>query len=869
MVRAEDNGADSTHIPQTTTTASASADQRPSGDAMVDVDVSQPSNVPDAPHLSSESEAAAAVVVVVNDEICPKATTANEGSNPGSDDAAPGKVQQLNKDFGALLVSGATDGEAKNPGEENKVAPPPFENMEIKTVSSNDHMGSPILKIVHELLGPPPAENSSPSSDVNDVPGRSSLNNNSTDEVTEAVASPHDPLGISCRENAISADASQPSSDPANPTRSELHHFQAEEKEEAIEDNANDYQNQIVPATDTVSTDIEEPPRKGTAESPRENSGSATPTNEENLGLKEQKNSSAETEGFVEDAPLIGSVSLENKESTRGCNIIVERDNQPESEIPDSATERSSVVRDQGGIHELNQEIDQVQSVQADGNASVGHDTDGMMERTAEEEEWLSMGLGLGDALRQILQLTEEKDSSLATCQATYQDKAQAEALFAKSQSRLETEMSLRADFESQVQQGHQTLKSYQERLASYETMEDDLRKAEANLVTLASEKSKIELEVQKLQVLKDESKQKEVVLSNRLNDAKKKEAKESTAAGRLEADNENLRDDLKLIKDELQNTQKAKAKLESNMAKLKSRAVERVKQAETALSEERELNEERKKKMKVFVETKAQELRDARGSANDTQKELEETRASLRSSRDREEGIHTDLEASRLKYRELQRNMERMKRNSDQLHLAGNSLEQELEKSANETEEHKKKRISAKHEIMQMVRLLESERSVSAKLRESVKFTFTPKALSQQELLNEALSDFQVELERLATKTGKTLLPSSESNEQDLALERADSSEINGSRKSRKRITKADMDTERLVSNLEQETQHVSKGIMALAGSIERMRSLLNEDYGCMTFFSNILAAGTGEAKHIKLGDSDDHEENNSDQFV
>ena len=124
--------------------------------------------------------------------------------------------------------------------------------------------------------------------------------------------------------------------------------------------------------------------------------------------------------------------------------------------------------------------------------------------------------------------------------------------------------------------------------------------------------------------------------------------------------------------------------------------------------------------------------------------------------------------------------------------------------------------------------------------------------------------------MERLAAKTGKTLLPSSESNEQDVAMERADSSEINGSKKSRKRSSKADMDTERLISNLEQETQHVSKGIIALAGSIERMRSLLNEDYGCMTYFSNILAASsTGEAKHQKLGDREDHEENNSDQFV
>merc|ERR1712032_1291449 len=174
-----------------------------------------------------------------------------------------------------------------------------------------------------------------------------------------------------------------------------------------------------------------------------------------------------------------------------------------------------------------------------------------------------------------------------------------------------------------------------------------------------------------------------------------------------------------------------------------------------------------------------------------------------------------------------------------------GNSLEQELEKSASETEEHKKKRMSAKHEIMQMVRTLEAERSVCSKLRESVKFTFTPKALSQQELLNECLRDFESELGRLASKMGKTLPPSAEPKEQDRDVpDREATSEANGLtlRKSKK---SRNMDTERLLSNLEQETQHVSKGIMALAGRIECMKSLLNEEsmFSCMSYFSNILA--------------------------
>ena len=496
-------------------------------------------------------------------------------------------------------------------------------------------------------------------------------------------------------------------------------------------------------------------------------------------------------------------------------------------------------------------------------------------ERTEEEEEWLSMGLGLGDALRQIVALTDERDSALIICREKEDGKSQAEALLVEVQSRLEAEMNRRAESDSEVRKVRETLKSYEERLAGYEKMEDTLEQVQANLVTVVTEKSKLELEVQKLREIRDESEQKEVVLSNRLNDAKKKEANKSTAAGRLEADNEALREELKSIKAELETTSKMKAKLENNMEKLKTKAVERVKQAETALAEERELNEERKKKMKVFVETKADELREAKDSANDMQKELEETRASLRSSRDREETFQKELDAARLKHREIQREMERMKRNSEQIQKMGNNLEQELEKSASETEEHKKKRMSAKHEIMQMVRTLEAERAVSSKLRESVKFTFTPKALSQQELLTEALRDFELELERLAHKTGKTLQPSPESS-LGVQPDSTEASDTNGAYRKKKTRSKADMDTERLISNLEQETQSVSKGIMALSGSIERMRSLLNEEnmFGCVAYFSNVLAAATGtEARHQRLGDSDDahdHEEsNNSDRFV
>ena len=493
---------------------------------------------------------------------------------------------------------------------------------------------------------------------------------------------------------------------------------------------------------------------------------------------------------------------------------------------------------------------------------------------TEEEAEWLSLGLGLADALKQIVALTEERDAALVMCQEKEEESglnAQSEALLVEVQTRLQTEMDRRAESDSEVRKLKEEIQRYEDQLLRFSTLEDDYEKAQANLVMIVSEKSKLEAEIVKLREFEDESKQKEVLLSSRLNEAKKKEANKGQAAGRLEAENEALKEELEKTKGELAATTHAKAKVESNMEKLKTKAVERVKQAETALAEERELNEERKRKMKTFVESKAEELREAKESFSDMQIELQETRTSLRSSRDREESIQQELEASRVKYRELQRDMERLKRSQQEMHKMGSTLEHELEKSASETEEHKKKRMSAKHELMTMVRTLEVEKSVSGKLRESIKFTFTPKALSQQQLLTECLKDFELELERLASKLGKTLSLPPQNAEQPSAGEpssNVNSHDANGSaKKGRKstRAAKADTDTERLISNLEHETQTVSKGIMSLASSIERMRSLMDEDhtFNCMAYFSNVLAAvGHQEARHQRLGNDVDNDD-------
>lgn len=210
------------------------------------------------------------------------------------------------------------------------------------------------------------------------------------------------------------------------------------------------------------------------------------------------------------------------------------------------------------------------------------------------------------------------------------------------------------------------------------------------------------------------------------------------------------------------------------------------------------------------------------------------------------------------------------MKKNSEQLHQMGDNLELELHKSTQETEEHKNKRQTAKHELMAMLKKLEAEQALCLRLKDSVKFTFTPKALSQQQLLTESLQDFEADLLKLSRRLGKPLPPSpplvGDSNDGNVGAENGsvslrgggiESSSGHGStsatsslgggfkRGSTKRSSsRSELDTSRLLSNLECETQSVSKCIMALGSAVERLHVLLDDsgDKSCASTINSLF---------------------------
>jgi len=232
-------------------------------------------------------------------------------------------------------------------------------------------------------------------------------------------------------------------------------------------------------------------------------------------------------------------------------------------------------------------------------------------------------------------------------------------------------------------------------------------------------------------------------------------------------------------------------------------------------------------------------------------QVELNHTTRSLGDLNARWKQLHAQWVQSQTRNRELQRDLQRIKKDSEKQHKVGDTLEMKLSSSAKETEEHKNKRLAAKNELMTVLHTLEAEREVAARLRDSMKFTFTPKALSQQQLLNESVQDFETQLVKLSIRLRRTLPPAA-SDEID-GTNNGEEEDVNDDDwvenmdEDGDEATRTDSDTHRLIEKLNRETQQVSKCIMAIVGGIERLHLLLDADADrtCYSVLNEILSAG------------------------
>jgi len=527
------------------------------------------------------------------------------------------------------------------------------------------------------------------------------------------------------------------------------------------------------------------------------------------------------------------------------------------------------------------QSQDQLHDIGNDGNTTVSgdhaHDVDTesqQQQQQQQDDQTQQQQTPQIELLQQqIISLTLERDSAESQLQSNKlsnidnedkqlqkeeaQERQQQQLALIEMEAKFQIQTTQKAELEHKY---HTLQNKYESHLQNHSTLEDEIEKSKASIIQITTSKTSIENEVTNLRTLRDTNERTQAVLHNRLNDAKKKEAQRSTTANRLQIENTRLTEQLAATKTDLKRTTASKDKLDSSLEKLKRKVVERVKASEAALVEERNLNEERKRKMKAFVEHKAEELRKAKILNDELRAELVETTGALENVRNKVETVGDECTRVQNRNRDLVREVTRMKKNSEQLHQMGDNLELELHKSTQETEEHRNKRQTAKHELMAMLKKLEAEQAVCLKLKDSVKFTFTPKALSQQQLLTESLQDFEADLLKLSRRIGKPLPPSplseGDSSEGNVGAENSslgvsggdvESSSRHGSTPSKRAprlSSRSELDTSRLLANLECETQSVSKCIMALGSAVERLHVLLDDsgDRSCVSTINSLF---------------------------
>jgi hypothetical protein len=431
------------------------------------------------------------------------------------------------------------------------------------------------------------------------------------------------------------------------------------------------------------------------------------------------------------------------------------------------------------------------------------------------------------------------------------------DAIMVEIQANLHEQMTQRAEAEDSLRRARAETQQLEQQLAllreETDTRIEDLNQ---NLIMVVEEQSTLVLELVKIREERDEQARKEAALTSRLNAAKKKEGAKANKDDHYEEQLDSLENHVEEANAELTKVQGENGKMKNELTEVKDYSRQKIKQLETLLADERKLNDERKRKMKSFVEAKTEEVRSSKADSLSFQTELDQTNRGFKELNQRLTQLHAQWVQSQTRNRELQRDMNKIQNDSERMHKVGGTLEMKLSRSAQETEEHKNKRLTAKSELIAVLRQLEVEQEVNSRMRDSIKFTFTPKALSQQQIIQETLDDFESQLQKLAIRLGRPLAPRPENgafaSSRDMSDKSADMEDvpddgdiINGESSATDRLSLSEVTTGRLLTSLESETQRVSQCIMTFTTSVERMNVVLQGrgSRNCVSSLQDLLS--------------------------
>ena len=511
----------------------------------------------------------------------------------------------------------------------------------------------------------------------------------------------------------------------------------------------------------------------------------------------------------------------------------LEVDSDPPTESSDAATANNMASAENGQVDEENGSLSSPNSIMTtaqEASAARDHGNGESEEILSQRVESLEQKLSAAEALIAELQYTDAEQ------------KHEHNRILAALQENLQKQMTQRAEAEDAARRATSQATKLDEKFAVYdketsfkiEGLGDDLTNA-------MKENTAMKDELEQIRAERDEQARNEASLTNRLNSARKKEGEQAHAAEIFEQRTNQLQSELTQTTEKLATLTAERDLLKKDVANWKQFAEEKTKKVDNALKSERKQNDERKKKMKSFVEAKMEEVRLAKSDHLSLQTELDQTNQSLKDLNQRFKQLHTQWVDSQTRCRELQRDITRMKTDSEKLSKVGGAMEAKLSRSAMEAEDHKNKRLAAKNELMAMLRQLETEKEVNNRLRDTIKDTFTTKALSQQQTMSEALDSFEGALQRLALRLNRPVPPRLDTNsveeqttnDDGLTVER-DNLKFGGS----------DANTTLLLNKLDTETKRVTNYTMTFMENVDRMNVLVDgsSNRGCVDALQKLI---------------------------
>jgi hypothetical protein len=436
-----------------------------------------------------------------------------------------------------------------------------------------------------------------------------------------------------------------------------------------------------------------------------------------------------------------------------------------------------------------------------------------------ERSESLEKELQAAKAMIDQLKKKEEEDAKLK------------DNMIVDLQKKLQSEMVDRAEAQDVARRSKDKAEKILKQFSTLQEMsKEKVEKMKDVISGLIQTKNDMEKELVDIREERDEQARKESSLTTRLNNAIKKVAVKANASDHYEGQVDHLESQLGKCKEQLVEANGERKRCQKEVNNWRKYSEERTKQLEGAYKKEKKLNEERKRKMNSFVEAKTEEVRATKADNISLQAELDQTTRSLKDFNQRYKQLHGQWVQGQTRTRELQRDMAKMKNDSEKMSKVGGTLEARLSRSAQSIEDHKNKRLAAKNELMAVIAQLEEEKKVNTKLKDYIRSKFTPKVLSQNQTMQENLDSFEAGLKKLSLRFGREMPPNWKDKSRGDNLSTVLSNDTIESETTMKGLKKtiSDVRTVQVLSKLEDESQRVNQHISDLTASVDQLNSLL-----------------------------------------